>query len=64
MLSEEHRGGLKRVDLDPPNRTTVIKTDLDTSNVLTVVHRQRQPDGEGGACSLVMREAQAAAASF
>lgn len=45
VLSEVNKRGLKRIDLDGHRKPTTLKTDLNTSNVLTVVHRQRQPDG-------------------
>uniref|UniRef100_A0A6A7FMH6 Prolow-density lipoprotein receptor-related protein 1-like n=4 Tax=Hirondellea gigas TaxID=1518452 RepID=A0A6A7FMH6_9CRUS len=43
VLSEDGRGGLKTVDLNGDRKPKQLRTDLNTSNVLTVVHRQRQP---------------------
>ncbi|XP_047739334.1 low-density lipoprotein receptor-related protein 1 [Hyalella azteca] len=43
VLSEQNNGGLKSVDLDGHRRPVPMKTDLESSNVITVVHRQRQP---------------------
>ncbi|KAF2366806.1 Low-density lipoprotein (LDL) receptor class A repeat [Trinorchestia longiramus] len=46
VLSEQNNGGLKRVDLDGHRRPVSLTTDLDSSNSVTIVHRQRQPQVE------------------
>jgi len=52
----EGEAGIRRVSLDPPNTVESINTGQYTSKVMTVVHRQRQPDGERSLPSITLHD--------